>query len=110
MREPYSVRGLLALIAELDPSRPGAQPGNEDARYARRNALIYLLLSRAARNSWPHGIQPDKKEPGYVVIYVELPGAGQVSWHVPEYGGQWDKHDTKAKYDRVEQYVRDGRK
>lgn len=72
--------------------------------YDRRNRFVYELLASAALAGWPCGVRLDPSEPEWPVIYVDLPGAGQVSWHVPQYPESWDGHSTQDKYDRAARF------
>jgi hypothetical protein len=45
-----------------------------------------------------------EQEPEWPVLYIELPGAGQVSWHMPQHSKAWDGHDHAVKRDRVRAY------
>ncbi|MBN2622901.1 MAG: hypothetical protein JXA83_06025 [Acidimicrobiales bacterium] len=100
----------LAEIAAIDPSRTGhTGPDTPEisARYARRNTLIWQSLALALESGIPAGVGYDLSDPRPVVVYLELPGAGQVSWHLPAHPQQWDGHDTGAKYARVSRFVDD---
>lgn len=72
--------------------------------YEERNRHVYELLAVAAQSGWPHGIRIDPADPEWPVVYVELPVAGQVSWHVPQYADPWDGHTTDEKYERAARY------
>ena len=53
----------------------------------------------------PAGVGYDPADPRPVVVYLELPDTGQVSWHLPAHPHPWDGHTTADKYDRVAAYV-----
>ncbi|MBC9000465.1 hypothetical protein [Micromonospora aurantiaca (nom. illeg.)] len=95
----------LTEIADVDPSRTGhSGPDTPEitARYARRNALVWAALSLAHEVGLPAGVGHDPADEVHpVVVYIELPGGGQVSWHLPAHPAAWDGHTTAEKYERV---------
>lgn len=101
------VAHLLTAIREVDPSRNGtANAPDAEARYRRRNALVYRLMAAALTLGWHAGIGFGEIEPGvtWPIVYVDLP-AGQVSWHVVPYPQPWDGHTNDEKYQRCFAYV-----
>jgi hypothetical protein len=74
--------------------------------YAERNALAVAFCKAAVLLGWPAGRGTDSDHPEWGsewrhVVYVELPGGQQVSWHIapaqidlldglPTYTGEWD--------------------
>lgn len=83
----------------------------KDAAYLERNEVVALLatlypsgIARTAIDGWD--------AEWHNCVYIELPFAGQVSWHyhddqrylfagLPQYRLDWDGHDTPTKYRRV---------
>ena len=99
---------VLSTIAATDPSRTGhTGPDTPEisARYARRNTLIWQALALAIDRGIPAGVGYDPADPRPVVVYLELPGVGQVSWHLPAHPYPWDGHSTGGKYQRVAAYL-----
>lgn len=87
----------------------------KDAAYLERNRCVALLARMALVLGWPAGVTRtaiDGWSPDWHgCVYIETPG-GQVSWHfhdshaylfagLPEFTGEWDGHDTDAKYERI---------
>ncbi|MEU3455620.1 hypothetical protein ABZ671_18765 [Micromonospora sp. NPDC006766] len=108
--EPAEVRlaHVLADIAAVDPSRHGhTGPDTPEitARYAHRNALIWAAVGLAHKVGVPAGVGYDPTDPHPVVVYIELPGGGQVSWHLPAHPAAWDGHTTAEKYERVKAFA-----
>jgi hypothetical protein len=66
-----------------------------------------MALAVAVLEGWRGGIKLDPQEPDWPVVYIELP-TGQVSWHVPAYAGEWDRHDTEEKYRRCRAFAEGG--
>jgi hypothetical protein len=79
-----------------------------NAAYAERNRVVAALSK-----CFPCWYRADAKEPGWFVVYIELP-TGQVSWHFRDEerelvahvpigmgGCDWDGHDTDEKYRRL---------
>lgn len=82
-----------------------------DHDYDRRYALVVEALAVAVELGIHAGFgidnNPDPAMDGYrVVVYIELPSVGQVSWHMPEHGTPWDGHDTPEKYRRCREFRR----
>lgn len=98
----------LAAIQRCDPSIVGNiyPDADEPAQYAFRNSLVYRALALAAASGMPCGVGPDPKEPDYLVVYIDLPDVGQVSWHVPAYRYGWDGHTHDDKTARINAYAR----
>lgn len=80
----------------------------EFVNYRRRNEQIITALNYATALGYRCGIACDvERQPDFpILVYIELPGAGQVSWHLPAYETEWDGHDQAEKYSRVRQYIR----
>lgn len=76
-----------------------------DSNYEFRNKLILMALVSALHLGYLGGIGTDPEEPGWPVIFIDLP-AGQISWHIPEYQKSWDGHTTAMKMHRIEEYVK----
>ena len=64
--------------------------------YEKKCANIEALIEIAKSKDWAFGVQPSDVGNTTHIIYFELPGVGQVSWHysatqlLPVYLGQWD--------------------
>jgi len=101
----------LGVIARTDPSRETttdpAGPDSPDtaARYTRRNTLILSALALARQAGLDAGVGHDPDDPHPVVVYLELPGTGQVSWHLPTHPAPWDGHTTGEKYTRIAAFL-----
>ncbi len=92
-----------------------------NAVYHERNQVVLLAARMAQKLGYTVGIgyddDPDLDREMWAVVFIELPGAGQVSWHIPsgmlpeldpfpEYSSEkWDGHDTEEKYLRVNLYT-----
>jgi hypothetical protein len=108
--EPAEVRlaQTLAAIAAVDPSRHGhTGPDSLEiaTRYAQRNALIWVAVGLAHQVGVPAGVGYDPSDAHPVIVYIELPGVGQVSWHLPTHPVGWDGHTTGQKYERIEAFA-----
>lgn len=103
----------FTAAAASDPSNPanaGRWAGDEAERlYDLRNGFLMGAALSLARAGVPVGITRDDTDPHPVVLTIELPDAGQVTWHLPDspdgYGlppaAPWDGHDTATKYERL---------
>jgi len=93
---------MLHQTALRDPSYELSS--KEDADYDSRNRFIMQALLLAGACGYKTGIQRDKSEDGWLIVFIELP-TGQVSWHIPEFEGEWDGHTTGQKYDRLHAFT-----
>lgn len=75
-----------------------------DQNYEVRYKLVFEAIATALMYGFKAGIRIDPKEPEWPVAFIDLP-TGQVSWHLPQYDGEWDGHGTEEKYRRCAQYV-----
>lgn len=106
----FTLATVLQQIAEVDPSNEDScvleNAISDEVRYARRNRLVYSVLSLAGQLGYPCGINLDWEDPErrWLVAYIELP-TGQVSWHLPVFSGTWDGHKTAEKYSRIRQFA-----
>lgn len=112
-----SLSRALTEIAAVDPSAHGhTGPDTPEviAAYARRNTLVWQALAEAVDAGLPAGVDRDPGDPHPVVVYIDLPGCGQVSWHLPDdgrdhdqpaYADPWDGHSTHEKYLRIDLFT-----
>ncbi|WP_326559619.1 hypothetical protein [Micromonospora sp. NBC_01796] len=102
---------VLGEIAAIDPSRyehTGPETSEVIARYTRRNRLVWSALVLAHEAGVPAGVGVDPADPVHpVVVYIELPGIGQLCWHLPAHQVEWDGHSTAVKYQRIDAFRRD---
>lgn len=83
------------------------QIAEHDTDYDVRYQLVFRAVSLALGQGYAAGVRVDPAEPGWPVVYIELP-TGQVSWHMPQHKLVWDGHDTDEKYRRVREFVAGG--
>jgi hypothetical protein len=76
-----------------------------DEKYVVRYTLVLAAVEYANRLGYSAGFRIDPTEPEWPCAFIELPGAGQVSWHIPQHVNAWDGHDTEVKYERVKQFI-----
>jgi hypothetical protein len=78
---------------------------NADARkdYTGRYGYVIQAMALAESLGYRVGVRNDPTEPEWPVFFIELP-TGQVSWHMPQHTEEWDGHDTREKYRRIEAY------
>lgn len=86
--------------------------------YFDRNLVVQLAVDLAWDAGYKAGMYIDPSEPDWSVLYIELPGEGQVSWHVPKSeliprkprwpddGTQWDGHDLEEKRRRIRDWLK----
>jgi len=66
-----------------------------EINYMKKAEGIEELIEVARTEGWVFGLQPSEQYTTHI-IYFEIPGVGQVSWHyspqepLPVYAGQWD--------------------
>lgn len=93
---------VLTEIANID-ARPD-QLKDYEARYP----LVYKALSLALDCGFDAGVRLDAVQgTEWPVVYIELP-SGQISWHQPQHGKQWDGHTPGEKHLRIWRWI-DGR-
>jgi hypothetical protein len=93
-----------AVARQRDLIRVLAQIEEHDQNYDVRYGLVWQAAELAREVGYATGIRIDPNEPEWPVIYIDLP-TGQISWHMPQYTGEWDGHDTAEKYRRVREFV-----
>lgn len=76
-----------------------------DTNYKERYGDVLRALAVAHDLGYRAGIKIDPKEPAWPVVYIDLPDDGQLSWHMPEYAGEWDGHTTAEKFARIVAYA-----
>jgi hypothetical protein len=98
---PAYGRTLQALLL-------GIQATDQRGDYPTRNRLILRAVAAAQACGYQAGLAMDP-EPGDaaypLVAYIDLPSAGQTSWHLPLYPAEWDRHATDEKYRRIARFL-----
>lgn len=98
-------QGLHTRLAVILP-----EIERHDTDYPRRYALVLEAMALAAQIGFRNGFAWDTGNAEAVahrcriVAYIDLP-SGQVSWHLPEYAGTWDRHTTDEKYLRCRTFT-----
>lgn len=96
------------MMPAIDPARILARALRNiekyDTTYDQRYRWVFGALYAALLAGLDAGVKVDPAEPGWPVVYIELP-TGQVSWHMPEHGRPWDGHSTEEKYARCREYA-----
>lgn len=75
-----------------------------DYSYEWRYHATFAVLDEAVFLGLEAGIRLDPEQPEWPVVFIELPGAGQVSWHIPQHEKPWDGHTTEDKYTRIQTF------
>lgn len=126
----YVIRGIQGEFYPCKPDifettyepadAPSAASASLNAVYTERNRLIAALARAvliAGGEAGLAGNPEDRKSP---VVLIDIPGYGQVSWHLPmaeveelfdwlgPYPGEWDGHTTDETYARLDAYARQG--
>lgn len=96
--DPLAQAARLALELEdvnINAKRYG--PSYADHYYARKGELIREMIALCRAQGWVFGVHPAARRFERSVIYFELPGCAQVSWHydhegepLPIYEKEWD--------------------
>lgn len=76
-----------------------------DTNYKVRYDLVLRAMLFANDLGFATGIRIDYDQQEWPVVYIELP-TGQVSWHMPQHVVAWDGHDTRTKYQRINEWVK----
>ncbi|MFF9199989.1 hypothetical protein ACF09L_32760 [Streptomyces sp. NPDC014779] len=107
------IRGVVEDVADVRAAMLQAE-AERDGVYRERAHLVALLAAEHPSVLVPaHDVQED----GWVIVYLHIPAAGQMSWHISprdldlfdhvervrpdDPRAQWDGHTTAEKYDRV---------
>lgn len=99
-----ALRVCLIDILEMDPSSPSTALVARSPSYEYRNRLVLLALFHSMTLGYPCGIKIDPNEPEWPCAYIELP-TGQVAWHMEQYKGTYDGHETDEKVNRIQRFV-----
>jgi hypothetical protein len=83
----------------------------KDRAYEDKHKLILDLCDLFMGHGWTYGIQGSQVPCATHVIYFDIPGCGQLSWHFsleyedgfPRYEGKWDgqKNSSLGKLERI---------
>ena len=73
-----------------------------DTNYDIRYPLVFEAINLSQKLGYKTGIRIDDE---WVVFQIQLP-TGQVSWHMPSDGDDWDGHSTEEKYKRCDDYIK----
>lgn len=76
-----------------------------DDAYELRNKFVVYAVFLALDAGLNAGFRIDTQEPEWPVAFIELPGVGQVSWHLPQFMAEWDGHTTPEKFERINRFV-----
>lgn len=108
----------IGLRVQLIDQAPTITKEQLDAVYAERNMCVALIAQLAKHSGMNCGMGIDaREEPGWQhMFFLDLPGSGQVSWHIPDsawenfptlplYEKVWDGHTTPEKYERVKVFA-----
>jgi len=92
---------------------------SKEEAYLDRNLAVQLAARLAGMIPYPKvraGIRENPKDPEWPILYIELPGVGQVSWHLPKSevinnfvdlkGQVFDGHTIEIKRKRVMAFIR----
>lgn len=95
-----SLRDILDQVVEAERPINSLPEAERQPAYEKRYHLLLEAIGRASVENIPVGFRIDPNEPEWPVVYFELP-TGQVSWHMPQHGREWDGHDTLEKWLRI---------
>jgi hypothetical protein len=84
--------------------------------YADRNRVVQLAALLAQRMGYPSGVRRSTAEDDWPVVAIQLPGVGEVAWHVPKselvlsttsnlFDAEWDGHTNDEKSRRILSFV-----
>src|SRR5690606_7134294 len=113
-------RGSVAATGCMESPAPlGAPAANLlNTVYTERSRVVAGLARAVIAAGGLAGLATDPAEPDWPVVLIDLPGYGQVSWHVPKqeaetlfaflgaYPGTYDGHSTEERYERLAAFAR----
>jgi hypothetical protein len=82
--------------------------------YFDRNQAVQAFARLALAQDWSVGLLPNPAEPDWPILYVDIPGKGQVSWHLPRaeiigdwpaYPALWDGTGLEVKRQRLATFL-----
>lgn len=76
-----------------------------DQKYDIRYGLVLEAVALANIVGFKAGFRIDPDTPDWPVACIDLPGYGQISWHMPAYDKPWDGHSTEEKIKRIAGFV-----
>jgi len=76
-----------------------------DRAYVQRASFVYEAMGVAAKLGYVVGVRVDPADLTWPVCCIELPDAGEVSWHMPAYATPYAGYGTEEKYARVHAYI-----
>lgn len=110
-----SLSAVETTAEETDADDDDEAPSELEEALIDRAFAVQLALRLATDLGYPAGIAAESSVDGYDTLYIDLPGAGQVSWLVPsgdvftgafeEYIKPWDGHTTAMARARQRDYV-----
>lgn len=90
------------------------QSSTLDEAYFDRNQAVQAFARLALAQGWRAGLRTDPAEPDWPILYVDIPGQGQVSWHLPKaevtgdwpaYPAEWDETGLAVKRQRLSGFL-----
>jgi hypothetical protein len=76
-----------------------------DTNYGKRYTLVISAMHYAGELGYPNYIRFDPEAPGWPVFCIMLPGAGEVSWHMPSTQKEYTGYTNEEKYARIHKWV-----
>jgi hypothetical protein len=96
--EVLALAAYLALLIEdanINAKRWG--PGYSDHYYRAKQQMIRELILLFKHQEWTYGVHESDRRETAQIIYFEIPGCAQISWHythegppLPRYEQPWD--------------------
>jgi hypothetical protein len=90
------LRALAAILLDVE---------RHETDHAQRYRLLLRALPIANSGGVDVGVRCSPADPDRAVVYFELPGVGQVAWHVPAHVKAWDGHTKLEKSVRVRRFA-----
>ncbi len=97
--EPLALAAYLALLIEdanINAKRWG--PGYSGRYYRQKQELMQDLILLFKHWEWEFGVHPSDRAETTHIIYFDIPGCAQISWHythegqeLPVYEKDWDR-------------------
>ena len=90
------------------------QSSTLEEAYFDRTQAVQAFARLALAQGWRVGLLNVAAEPEWPILYVDIPGQGQVSWHLPRnevlgdwpaYPGTWDGSDLQTKRLRMSKFL-----
>jgi len=77
----------------------------ENGDKCKRYSLVCEAIYLAAYLGFSVGFRADEDRPHLITAFIELPGYGQICYHIPEHKNPWDGANNRFRDDKIKQFL-----